>query len=168
MKTPEQQKRDEDWSLLASEVVGGESFAHPTTEAQQITHLKNEVKRLNSARHDLELRVAQLEEALRQAVSAGSYVVNLIKATSKAGDSPNPNERADWIGTCSHAYAAMSFLKPAQDALSTQPLQSQWVRREVADKLVEAIKQECKPFRFPDEDRPIIWSALSAYESATK
>lgn len=26
MKSPEQQKRDEDWSFLANQVVGGESF----------------------------------------------------------------------------------------------------------------------------------------------
>ncbi len=59
-----------------------------------------------------------LVKALQSAVSAGEYVVNLAHANDKAGQSPDPHEKADWIGTVAHMYAAMSFLNEARAALN--------------------------------------------------
>ena len=60
----------------------------------------------------------KLVEALEAAVAAGEYVVGLVHATDRAGQSANPHERADWVGTCAHAYGAMSFLNESRAALA--------------------------------------------------
>lgn len=59
-----------------------------------------------------------LVEALENAVKAGEYVVKLVEDTGACGDSPNPNLKADWLGTAMHCYAAMAFLSHARAALA--------------------------------------------------
>jgi hypothetical protein len=56
--------------------------------------------------------------ALEAAVSAAEYSIGLLEANVKAGDSPNSREKADWIGSCAHVYAAMSFVTEARAALA--------------------------------------------------
>ncbi len=58
------------------------------------------------------------DEALKSAISAAEYVIRLCEANSKAGDSPSPTQKADWIGTVAHCYAAMSFVNEARAALN--------------------------------------------------
>lgn len=64
--------------------------------------------------------LAALREALRKAVRAAEYVVQIVEANDKAGQSPNPFEKADWVGTCGHAYAAMAFVNEARAALNQE------------------------------------------------
>lgn len=59
-----------------------------------------------------------LATALKEAIVAGTYVVRLIEDQRKAGDSPNPFVKADWLGATMHCYAAMSFLNNARKALA--------------------------------------------------
>jgi hypothetical protein len=61
--------------------------------------------------------IAAAREALKDSVKAAEYVVRLIEQTGKAGVSPNPMEKADWLGAAMHCYAAMSFIQKARQAL---------------------------------------------------
>jgi hypothetical protein len=56
--------------------------------------------------------------ALKEAIDAGTYVVQLCEDNVKCGDSPNPSVKADWVGTVAHCYAAMNFLPKARKALA--------------------------------------------------
>jgi hypothetical protein len=61
--------------------------------------------------------IAAARDALMDSVKAAEYVVRLIEQTGKAGVSPNPMEKADWLGAAMHCYAAMSFIQKARQAL---------------------------------------------------
>lgn len=84
---------------------------------------QDEYAKFYAAQDELKALKAQLT-ALE--ADAGEYVVKLIEANDRSGQSPNPNERADWVGTCCHAYAAMSFLKEARAALSNAGEGKEW------------------------------------------
>jgi hypothetical protein len=56
--------------------------------------------------------------ALKNAVSAAEYVVSLCERNIAAGESPNPNVKADWPSTVAHCYAAMTFITQARAALA--------------------------------------------------
>lgn len=60
----------------------------------------------------------EMLEALKAAKEAGTYVIQLCEANDKAGTSPNPNEKSDWVGTVAHCYAAMSFLSKVHAAIA--------------------------------------------------
>jgi hypothetical protein len=66
---------------------------------------------------DPQSAIAAAREALKDSVKAAEYVVRLIEQTGKAGVSPNPMEKADWLGAAMHCYAAMSFIQKARQAL---------------------------------------------------
>jgi hypothetical protein len=66
---------------------------------------------------DPQSAIAAARDALMDSVKAAEYVVRLIEQTGKAGVSPNPMEKADWLGAAMHCYAAMSFIKKARQAL---------------------------------------------------
>lgn len=73
---------------------------------------------MSNVARQLERENAKLRECLKAAVSAGEYVVKLCEANTNAGVSPNPFEKADWVGTVAHCYAAMNFLSAARKALA--------------------------------------------------
>lgn len=67
----------------------------------------------------------RLRAALDKAVAAAEYVVNLCEANNRSGESPNPYEKADWVATVAHCYAAMAFVGEARAALASKPQQSE-------------------------------------------
>jgi hypothetical protein len=66
---------------------------------------------------DPQSAITAARDALMDSVKAAEYVVRLIEQTGKAGVSPNPMEKANWLGATMHCYAAMSFIKKARQAL---------------------------------------------------
>jgi len=65
-------------------------------------------------------RIKVLEDALKEAIGAGEYVVKIIEADGKAGASTNVFERSMPHATLAHCYAAMSFLNQARAALEVK------------------------------------------------
>ena len=61
--------------------------------------------------------IDRLVHAAKAASNSAHYIVGLVEADCKAGDSPNPNERSMPHAALAHCYASVAFVKELDEAL---------------------------------------------------
>ncbi len=106
------------YAMAADEHKEGASDSSVKRHYDEAVAAENEfTEALDALRARAEL-AEELRASLEKSVSAAEYVIGLCESNMKAGDSPAPHEKADWIGTSAHCYAAMSFVSDARAALA--------------------------------------------------